>query len=53
MNISKNTTHYFRAFHTNRNYSPREGNFAEVENWEEKNKFAGNFISSADIKDKR
>ncbi len=30
-------------------YIRREGNFAEVENWEQKNKFVGNFISSADI----
>ncbi len=27
-------------------YIRREGNFAEVENWEQKNKFVGNFISS-------
>ena len=32
-------------------YIRRGGNFAEVENWEEKNKFVGNFISSADVKD--
>ena len=31
-------------------YIRREGNFAEVENWEQKNKFVGNFISSADVK---
>jgi len=31
-------------------YIRREGNFAEVENWEEKNKFVGYFISSADVK---
>ncbi len=31
-------------------YIRREGNFAEVENWEEKNKFVGNFISSTDAK---
>lgn len=31
-------------------YIRREGNFAQVENWEEKNKFVGNFISSADVK---
>ena len=32
-------------------YIRREGNFAEVENWGEQNKFVGNFISSADVKD--
>ena len=32
-------------------YIRREGNFDNIENWEEKNKFVGNFISSADIKD--
>ena len=31
-------------------YIRREGNFTEVENWEQKNKFVGNFISSADVK---
>ncbi len=31
-------------------YIRREGNFAQVENWEQKNKFVGNFISSADVK---
>ena len=31
-------------------YIRREGNFAEVENWEQKNKFVSNFISSADVK---
>ena len=32
-------------------YIRREGNFAQVEEWNEKNKFVGNFISSADVKD--
>ena len=32
-------------------YIRREGNFAEVEQWEEKNKFVDNFISSAEVKD--
>ena len=31
-------------------YIRREGNFAEIANWEEKNKFVGNVISSADVK---
>lgn len=31
-------------------YIRREDNFAEVENWEEQNKFVDNFISSADVK---
>ena len=31
-------------------YIRREGNFAEVEHWEQKNKFVGNFISSDDVK---
>ena len=32
-------------------YIHREGNFAQAEQWEQKNKFVGNFISSAEIKD--
>ena len=32
-------------------YIRREGNFAQVEEWNEKNKFVGNFISSAEVKD--
>ena len=32
-------------------YIRREGNFAQVEQWEQNNKFVGNFISSAEIKD--
>ena len=31
-------------------YIRREGNFAEVQQWAEKNKFEGNFISSAETK---
>ena len=32
-------------------YIRREGNFAQVEEWNKKNKFVGNFISSPDVKD--
>ena len=32
-------------------YIRREGNFAQFEQWEQNNKFVGNFISSAEIKD--
>ncbi len=32
-------------------YIKREGNFANVERWQEKNKVVGNFISSAEVKD--
>ena len=31
-------------------YIRREGNFADIEQWQEKNKFSGNFISSAETK---
>ena len=31
-------------------YIRREGNFAQVENWEQKNKFVGYLISSTDVK---
>lgn len=32
-------------------YIRREGNFANFENWQVNNKFVGNFISSAEVKD--
>ncbi len=32
-------------------YIRREGNFANIENWHLNNKFVGNFISSAEVKD--
>ena len=32
-------------------YIRREGNFANIENWHANNKFCGNFISSAEVKD--
>ena len=32
-------------------YIKREGNFANIERWQENNKFVGNFISSAAVKD--
>ena len=31
-------------------YIRREGNFAEEQDWQEKNKFVGNLISSAEVK---
>ena len=32
-------------------YIRREGNFTNIEHWQENNKFVGNFISSSEIKD--
>ena len=32
-------------------YIRREGNFANIENWNANNKFVGNFISSSEVKD--
>ena len=32
-------------------YIRREGNFANIEHWQENNKFVGNLISSAEVKD--
>jgi hypothetical protein len=32
-------------------YIKREGNFANIECWQENNKFVGNFISSLEVKD--